>query len=68
MPSFAAAVLDEMRRLDDTKPGVLSRALLPILQSHCYVAPFCLPSKVFDCRVSCLCLLLSGCVCGRLSS
>ncbi len=46
LPSFAEAVVKEMKRLDDTKPGVLSRVLLPILQSHVHQAPFCLPAKV----------------------
>jgi hypothetical protein len=36
----------EIARVDDTKPGVLSRILLPIPQAHIYVAPFCLPAKV----------------------
>jgi len=45
LPSFAASVIKEMKRLDDTKPGALSRLLLPLLKSHIYVAPFCLPEK-----------------------
>jgi len=45
LPSFAACVIKEMKRLDDAKPGTLSRLLLPLLQSHLFVAPFCLPSK-----------------------
>jgi len=46
LPSFAASVVKEMKRLDDVKPGTLSRLLLPLLQSHLFIAPFCLPSKV----------------------
>ncbi|EFX70011.1 hypothetical protein DAPPUDRAFT_328539 [Daphnia pulex] len=47
LPSFAGAIVKEIARVDDTKPGVLSRILLPILQAHIYVAPFCLPAKAF---------------------
>lgn len=46
LPSFATTVIREMKLLDDNKPGALSRLLLPILQSHVYVVPFCLPAKV----------------------
>lgn len=46
LPSFAGSIVTEIARVDDTKPGVLSRLLLPILQAHIYVAPFCLPVKV----------------------
>lgn len=47
LPSFAGCIVKEISRLEDTKPGVLSRILLPILQAHIYVAPFCLPAKAF---------------------
>ena len=50
LPSFVANVIKEMKRHDEPagkpKPGVLSRILLPILQAHMFVAPFCLPTKV----------------------
>lgn len=46
LPSIADTIVKEITQLDDPKPGVLSRVLLPILQAHIYVAPFCLPSKV----------------------
>lgn len=46
LPSFTECIVKEISHLEDTKPGVLSRVLLPILQQHIYTAPFCLPKQV----------------------